>query len=183
MKKLKCESGLFVVSKRIPNTIYLFFFMLPFLVVSSCGYSIIGSKNLPFNSITIKPVINKTYEPGLEDRFHYALSKEFLAHGVKVMAAGGDVSLDSTISTFILSTIAAVDERVKEQELLLSVDMRLTDDDSITEFSSVESPIRITFETTGSVSEHVVQKERAIDKAFTEIAREIVSKIIIRYVQ
>lgn len=148
-----------------------------------CGYSIIGSKNLPFNSITIKPVLNSTYEPGLEDRFHYALSKEFLAHGVKVMSAGGDVTLDTTISTFVLSTIAAVDERVKEQELILSVDMRLTDNGSVTEFTSVESPIRITFETTGSVSEYVVQKERAIDKAFTEISREIVSRIIIRYVQ
>ncbi|MBI4827162.1 MAG: hypothetical protein HY807_12210 [Nitrospirae bacterium] len=182
MKNINCVSGP-VISRRGWNGIYFLLLVFPFFFVSSCGYSIIGSKNLPFNSITIRQVQNNTYEPRLEDRLHYALSKEFLAHGVKVMSAGGDVSLDTTIATFMLSTIAAVDERIKEQELLLKVDMRLTDGGSITEFVSVESPIRITFETTGTVSEYVVQKERAIDKAFTEIAREIVSRIIIRYVE
>ncbi|MDO8281373.1 MAG: LPS assembly lipoprotein LptE [Thermodesulfovibrionia bacterium] len=182
MKNTRCESMAFI-SRRSRNNICFLLLVFPFLLISSCGYSIIGSKNLPFNSITIRQVQNNTYEPRLEDRLHYALSKEFLAHGVKVMSAGGDVSLDTTIATFMLSTIAAVDERVKEQELLLRVDMRLTDNGSITEFTSVESPIRITFETTGSVSEYVVQKQRAIDKAFTEISREIVSRIIIRYVE
>lgn len=167
----------------IRNNFCLIIIIFQFLAVTSCGYSIIGSKHLPFNSITIRTVLNRTYEPLLEDRLHNALSKEFLAQGIKVVAGGGDVDLDATITTFVLNTIAAVDERVKEQELILKVDMRLTDNGSVTEFTSVESPLRITFETTGMVTEYVVQKEIATDKACKEIAKEIVSRIIIQYVK
>jgi hypothetical protein len=171
------------IKRRAINIISLLILVSQLIFLASCGYSIIGSQHLPFNSITINPVINRTYEPRLEDRLHLALSKEFLRQGIKVMAAGGDITLDATVTTFMLSTIAAVDERVKEQEIVLQVDVRMDDKGSVTEFASVESPIRITFETTGTVSEHVVQKERSIDKSFSEISKEIVSKIIIQYVK
>ncbi len=154
-----------------------------FFILSSCGYSVIGSRHLPFDSINIKTVVNKTYEPRLEDRLHNALSEEFLAQGIKVVSSGAAAALDAEVATFVLKTIAAVDERVKEQEMIIKVDVRLAEEGKITEFRSLQSPIRITFDTTGSISEYVIQKERAIDKAFNEISKEIVSKIIIRYVE
>ena len=168
---------------RARNIFYSLILVSQLILLVSCGYSIIGSQHLPFNSITISPIVNSTYEPRLEERLHLALSKEFLGQGIKVMAAGGEITLDATVTTFMLRTIAAVDENVKEQELILRVDVRLDDKGRVTEFASVESPIRITFETTGTVSEHVVEKERATDKAFSEISKEIVSNIIIQYVK
>lgn len=152
-----------------------------YFLLSSCGYHMVGSKPLPFDSITIKPIHNKTYEPRLEDKLHNALSKEFLTQGIEVMAANGDVDLETTITTFELSSIAAIDEKVQEQVITMRVDVRVIDEKRIIEFVSMESPIRITFQSTGTVSESVVQKERAMDKACSEIAREIISKIIIRY--
>jgi len=157
--------------------LYLAFFL------SSCGYHMIGSKSLPFDSITIKPIHNKTYEPRLEDKLHNALSKEFITQGIKVVAANGDVDLEGTITTFELSSIASIDEKVQEQEITMRVDIRLTDKERVTKFTSMKSPIRITFQSTGGVSDSVVQKERAIEKACSEIARELISKIIIRYAE
>ncbi len=157
-----------------------------YFLLSSCAYHIIGSKSLPFDSITVKPVLNKTYEPRLEESLHNALSKEFITQGVKVMAAGrpgGDIDLEATITTFELSTIAAVDERVKEQAITMRVDIKIIYEEKVTEFKAMESPIKITFESTGTVSESVIQKERAINKACSEIAKEIVSRIIMRYVK
>ncbi len=164
-----------------------------YFLLSSCGYYIIGSKSLPFDSITIKPIQNKTYEPRLEESLHNALSKEFITQGVKVMAAGrpdtsgsvpgGDIDLEATITTFELSPIAAVDERVKEQAITMRVDIKIIYEEKITEFKAIESPIKITFESTGTVSESVIQKERAINKACRGIAKEIVSRIIMRYVK
>jgi hypothetical protein len=168
---------------RARNITCLSVLLFQLISLASCGYSIIGSRHLPFNSITINPVVNRTYEPRLEERLHNALTKEFLDQGIKVMAAGGDITLDATVTAFMLRTIAAVDEHVKEQEVILRVDVRLDDKGKVTEFTSVKSPIRVTFETAGTVSDHVVQKERAIDKAFSEISKEIVSNIIIQYVK
>ncbi len=153
------------------------------LLLLSCGYQMVGSKPLPFKSITIKSVQNKTYEPKLEDRLHNALSREFIAQGIKVMSKGGDIRMEAVITAFELRSIAAISETVQEQVIKMTVDIRLIDEARVTEFTSMESPIRITFPTTGTVIESVVQKERAIDKASLEIAKEIISRIIIKYAE
>jgi hypothetical protein len=158
----------------LPLIIFCFLFV-------SCGYRIIGSTSLPFDSITIRPVRNNTYEPKLEERMHMALSTEFINQGIEVKASGGDVVLETTIKTFALGAVAAVDETVKEQEIIMEVDLRLISNGKITEFNSMVSPIKITFQSTGTVSESVAHKEAAADKACREIAKEIVSKIIIEY--
>jgi hypothetical protein len=151
------------------------------VVVSSCGYRFIGSQSLPFDAITIKPVRNNTYEPKLEEKMHDALSIEFIHQGMNVKAAGSDAVLETTITTFALGAVAEVDETVKEQEIVMYVDLRLTSNGKITEFKSMASPIKITFQSTGTVSESVARKDAAAVKACREIAKEIVSKIIIEY--
>lgn len=151
------------------------------VLLSSCGYRLIGSRVLPFDSVTIKPVQNNTYEPRLEERLHNNLSSEFINQGIMVKTAGGDVELETTIKTFQLGAIGAVDETVKEQELIMLVDIKVIDRDRVIEFNSMRSPIKITFQTTGTVAQAVAEKERATDKACSEIAKEIVSRIILSY--
>ena len=143
----------------------------------------VGSKPLPFNSVTIKHVKNNTYEPKLEESMHNALSKEFISQGIRVMTDGGEAVLETTISQFELSAIASLDDIVQEQVITMFVDTKIKYEDREIEFPSLQSPIRITFHTTGSVSETVSEKQRAIEKASSEIAREIISKIIIRYAE
>jgi hypothetical protein len=140
-----------------------------------------GSKLLPFNSITIRPVQNKTYEPRLEERLHNALSNEFINQGIEVKISGGDVELQATVTSFLLGAVGAVDETVKEQEIIMQVDIKLTDKDRVTEFKTMQSPIKITFESVGGVSDSVANKELSTDKASREIAREIIGQIIMRY--
>ena len=161
--------------------IFFIFFTLLLFVHYSCGYSIIGSKYLPFDSVTIKPVSNKTYEPLLEDSLHSALSREFIVQGINLVTADGDINIEAVITNFDLSAIGAVDERVKEQMIVMIVDFRIIDDGKVTEFRGLGSPIRITFQSEGSVTEAVANKKRAIDKTSAEIAKEFVSKIVLKY--
>ncbi len=156
--------------------------LIPSMLIFSCGYQMVGSKPLPFDSIAIRPIHNNTYEPRLEERLYNALAKEFIAQGIKV-ASSGDTALEATVTAFELSSIAAIDEKVQEQAIAMRVDVKIIDKEQTIEFMSMESPIRITFKSTGTVSESVLQKERATDKACYEIAREIISKIIIRYAE
>ncbi len=158
-----------------------FLILMSAFVLISCGYHIIGSKFLPFDSITIKPVKNRTYEPRLEERLHNSLSGEFINQGIEVKAAGGSVSLEATVTSFQLGAVGAVDETVKEQELLMLVDIKVIDSGETTTIRGMSSPIKITFQSTGTVSQSVNEKERATEKACREIAKEIVSKIILNY--
>ena len=151
------------------------------LVHYSCGYSIIGSKDLPFDSVTIKPVRNNTYEPLLEDSLHSALSREFIIQGIDLVTADGDINIETVITNFNLSAIGAVDERVKEQTIVMIVDFRIIEDGKVTEFRGLGSPIRITFQSEGSVTKAAANKERSIDRTSAEIAKEFVSKIVLKY--
>ncbi len=151
------------------------------LFIYSCGYRVVGSTFLPFESINIKHVKNETYEPRLEEKMHLALSKEFINQGITVNTSASEVELEATIISFELGAVGAVDETIKEQELIMSANIRIYDNGSIMEFNLIQSPIKITFQTTGTVSESVAQKETAIDKACSEIAKEIVGRIILKY--
>jgi hypothetical protein len=151
------------------------------LLIFSCGYRVVGSTLLPFDSINIKQVQNNTYEPRLEESLHMALSREFINQGIKIVTADADVDLEAVITSFKLGAIGAVDETVKEQELTMKVDIRAFDKGKITEFKGMQSPIKITFQTTGTVSDSVAHKEAAIDKASSEIAKEIVGRIVLKY--
>ena len=153
------------------------------LIVASCGYRMIGSKFLPFGSITIPQVRNTTYEPLLEESLHFALSSEFINQGIKVLPSGGDAELKINVTEFKLDPIGVVDEKVQEQELRVLLDAELKDEKETVKFMSVTSPISITFQTSGTVGESIVNKERAIDRAAREIAKEIVSRIMTRYAE
>jgi len=177
----KRESGKAAVSGKQSLLVCLLLVLCYLLAVSSCGYRLIGSTPLPFRSVTIKQVLNKTYEPRLEEKMHNALSKEFINQGIEVMNSGGEVELETTVLNFQIGAIASVNEMIKEQSIILQVDIRLTDHSKVIEFKSLESPIKITFQSTGTVTESAAFKERATDKACSEIAKEMVSRIILRY--
>ncbi|MBI5408360.1 MAG: hypothetical protein HZA14_03235 [Nitrospirae bacterium] len=160
---------------------FYFSLLTSHFLLSSCGYRVIGSAPLPFNSITIKQVQNKTYEPKLEERLHNALSEEFINQGIEVKGKGGDVELEAVVTTFLLGAVGAINDTIKEQEIAMQADIKLTDKEKVTEFKTMASPIKITFQTAGTVSETAANKETATDKACREIAKEIVGRIIMTY--
>jgi len=150
-------------------------------LLTSCGYRMIGSTTLPFKSVTIMPVVNKTYEPRLEERLHRSLAREFINQGIEVKPEGGDLIIESVIRSFRLGAIGAINEIVKEQEIFMNVDFTIRDHEREIKFKSIKSPIRITFNAAGTVSESVIEKERATEKACREIAKEIVGRILLVY--
>ncbi len=181
MRHNKCKAANRKSESR--KLVFFYFLLLSsyFLLLSSCGYHMVGSRLLSFDSIHITHVDNKTYEPKLEEKLHNALSEEFVTQGIKAGGASSDVTLEAVITRFELSAIGTIDASVREQEIIMFVDVRIIDSGDVTEFKSIGSPIKITFETAGTVPQAVDQRDRASIKASREIARDIVSRIIINY--
>jgi len=170
----KCDRRNVVVVKFLLLTSYL-------LLLSSCGYHMVGSRFLPFDSIYIKHIDNRTYEPRLEEKLHNALSEEFINQGIKAEGPSADITLDVAITRFELGAIGAVDESVREQQIIMLVDIKVIDKDNVIEYHSMGSPVLITFQTTGTVPQTVDLRDRATVKASKEIAKDIVSRIIMNY--
>ena len=166
---------------RKSGIFYLLLMTFYSLLFNACGYLMVGSSFLTFDSINIKHIDNRTYEPRLEEKLHNALSEEFINHGIRADGPAADITLEAVITRFELGAIGAVDERVREQEIIMLVDIKVIDKDDVIEFKSMGSPIMITFQTTGTVSQTVDRRDRATIKASREIAKDIVSRIIMNY--
>ena len=181
MRRLKCEKG--DINRKSRKLFVVNFLLLTslFILVSSCGYHMVGSRFLPFDSINIKHVDNRTYEPRLEDKLHNALSEEFINQGIKVEGPSADITLEAAITRFELGAIGVVDESIREQEIIMLVDIKVIDKGNVIEFKSMGSPILITFQTTGTVPQTIFLEDRATIKASREIAKDVVSRIIINY--
>jgi len=160
--------------------------ILLFFALYGCGYHLVGSSSIPFDTILVLPVQNKTHEPLLEDVMYHALSSEFISQGIRVVSTGQrdtKTRLETVIRSFSVNTIAASDNTVKEQSIMMEVDFRLIEGRRVMEFISVRPPINITFQATGSVTEAVIEKQRAMERAAQEIAKELVSRIALRYAE
>lgn len=189
-------------SEKKRNSGYVFSVKLILLVLSylvlfySCGYRFVGSSTMPFNSITIDPVVNKTYEPRLEEILHHALSDEFIAQGIQVMAYGGDYRLQSTITNYQVSPVAEFDKSVKEQRITMWVDFTLSNAEVVNKFKNIKSPYQFTSQTTNvardtnpktlnddererrEVQDTAIRKEIDTIRVSREIARELIVRII-----
>lgn len=154
------------------------------LIPLGCGYHMVGSTSLPFHTVVVRQVINKTYEPGLEDVMHTAISREFISQGVNVTSnekTENAPQLETVIKLFQVNTIAVTDNKVTEQTVTMVVDFRFMDNKRVIEFNSITSPISITFPTSGGITEAIVEKQRAMEKLSTEIAKEFISRLTMRY--
>ena len=52
--------------------------------LSGCGYTLQGRDTLPFTSVKIGRIENRTFEPKLEDKFQKALADELIRNGIMI---------------------------------------------------------------------------------------------------
>jgi hypothetical protein len=140
---------------------------------------------MPFESITIDPVINRTYEPRLEEFLHRALSEAFIEQGIQVVDQGGDYHLSSFIKEF--RTISESEFRsdevergvVVEQRVTMFVNFILTGDGKRDRYTRIENPYKFTHDATGSVQSAIVRREADIKRVCREIALDLITRIVL----
>jgi hypothetical protein len=167
--KFKVQSFLFILL----FTAYCLLF-----TVYSCGYTIQGKKSLPFDSIQIANIENRTLEPKLQDKLHNALTEEFLKHGVAVRSGAG-YKLSGTIHLFELHVLSEKAEMAVEYEVIIKGDFRIIDPSGkIKDFKDIGSPFIVSFQSSGLLENVLTSKELASEKAIKDMAMEIVSILI-----
>lgn len=157
--------------------ILIFFIFSQFL---GCGYTIHKKTELPFDTIQVTSIENKTLEPKLQDRLCNAITLEFLKHGISVQKSAG-YKLDGIIKKFELKVLSEKSDIAVEYEITIIGDFKLTGPDGKTkEFKNIGSPFIVSFSSTGLLNELIANKENITEKAVKEMAADLVATIIYR---
>jgi len=145
--------------------------------LAGCGYKIYGRADLPFRSIAINKIVNKTFEPRLEDRMQVALVDELMKSGFVIDSASG-YRIDGNLTTFELKALSVQSGVAVEYEVSVRGDFTLTDP------SGKKRPLRnhgvfiVSFPSTDALQGVIALKEQATETALRDLSIEIIASII-----
>ncbi len=173
---MKVKISKFKVNNFLFGSFFIFCCLM--FTVYGCGYSLHGKAALPFDSIRIVKIENKTLEPKLQDRLYAALTEEFLKQGISV-APDAPNKLSGTITQFELRILSEKSNIAREYEVVIKANFVLTDQaGNKKEFKDLGSPFIVSFSGPGSLNELIASKEDASDNAVKDMAAEIVAVLI-----
>ncbi len=169
ISKSKFQSFLFVSLFTLYCSLFTLF---------GCGYTLQGRTALPFDSIQIQRIENKTIEPKLQDMFYKAVTEEFLKYGVSVQSHA-DYKLNGTINRYELFVLSARRDVAVEYEVIIKGDFRLVGPSGDTrDIKDIGSPFIVSFPVSGSLEDVLAFKELASEQAVRDMAMEVVAAFI-----
>lgn len=147
------------------------------LLVSGCGYTLQGRATLPFKAVSIGKLVNRTFEPGLEDRMQLALAGELLRNGFEI-DGNADHSIEGIINVFELRTLSAKAGLAEEFEVIVRGDFRLMDSAGKIKMLRNKGVFIVSFQGSDSLQGIRALKEKATERALRELSSEMVASII-----
>ena len=142
-----------------------------------CGYTIRGKKDLPFPTIAINKIVNKTFEPKLEDRMQIALVNELMVEGFVIDSSSG-YKIDGDITRFELRTLSEKSGVATEYEVIIKGDFKLIDPTGKTKELRTHGVFIVSFSSSEQLQTVMSQKELATVRALQDLSSEIVASII-----
>lgn len=134
--------------------------------------------NLPFQTVSIGKIENKTLEPKLQDKLNQALSTTFAQYGLEI-SDNARYRLDGEIRDFELIPTTEVNLTATQYQINLSSSFTLTDTESGKKIPIVPSTRFITyFSALGRIEYIMAQKEIAEVSALTDLSQSLVSSIV-----
>jgi outer membrane lipopolysaccharide assembly protein LptE/RlpB len=160
----------------------LFFFSILCLILSGCGYTLVGQGNLPdhIKTIAIPTFENKTLEEGVEEIITQAVIEEFVQGGkVRLVSEeNADAVLRGTVRSYKSDDVASYDENndVSSYKLKIAVDIEITDmvNDKIiwqTEGLTEDEDFD------GGPAVNITEEEENEEEALRDLAEELAQRI------
>jgi outer membrane lipopolysaccharide assembly protein LptE/RlpB len=142
-----------------------------------CGYTIQGKTNLPFQAIAINKIVNKTFEPKLEDRMQGALVNELMVQGFVIDSSAG-YKIHGAITQFELRTLSEKSGVATEYEVVIKGDFRLMDPSGKTRELRNRGVFIVSFSSSEQLQSVMALKELATERALKDLSSEIVASLM-----
>jgi len=156
-----------VQSFMLLSTVYCLLF-----TVFGCGYTLQGRDTLPFTSVKIGRIENRTFEPKLEDKFQKALADELIKNGIMISKSAGHV-ISGTINDLTLKPLSEKEGVASEYEVLIKARFFLTSPDGKVKELRNSGVFTVSFPGSGNIESIVAAKEQAAETAMRNLASEI----------
>ncbi|HXX53043.1 MAG TPA: LPS assembly lipoprotein LptE, partial [Thermodesulfovibrionales bacterium] len=136
-----------------------------------------GKKDLPFRTIAISKIVNKTFEPKLEDRMQTALVNELMVQGFEIESSSG-YKINGAITQFELGTLSEKSGVATEYEVTIKGDFKLTDPSGKIKQLRNHGVFIVSFSSSEQLQTVMALKEQATVTALQDFASEIVASIM-----
>src|SRR5208283_170650 len=138
-----------------------------------------SSANLPFETISVGKIDNKTSEPKLQDRLHEVLAETLSRYGFGV-SSSARYKLQGEIDQFELVPTTEVNLTATQYQIVIKASFKLVDTESGTSIPLAASIPFITYfnaNPTDTLEEIMTQKELAEASAMANLAQTLVSLV------
>jgi outer membrane lipopolysaccharide assembly protein LptE/RlpB len=161
-----------VKSFMLLSTVYCLLFTF-----FGCGYTLQGRDKLPFTSVKIGIIENKTFEPKLEDKFQKALADELIKNGIMISKSAGHV-ISGSIYDFSLKPLSEKEGVASEYQVIIKARFFLTSPDGKVKELRNSGVFTVSFSGSGNIESLVAAKEQAAETAMRNLASEIRAGIV-----
>jgi hypothetical protein len=148
-------------------------------LLTSCGYTLQTARSLPFDSISLGSIENRTFEPKLQDRLNRILTETLMEYGFEVTAGSRHV-LSGTVTSFTLVPLAEKDLTTTLYQIIVTATFTLQDTETgeSRSLASVKSPFMTTFSGGGTIGSVLARKELATESGLRDLSRELARRIV-----
>src|SRR5208283_5185423 len=155
--------------------LFTFYLLLLTVLLYGCGYTLQSSANLPFETISVGKIDNKTSEPKLQDRLHEVLAETLSRYGFGV-SSSARYKLQGEIDQFELVPTTEVNLTATQYQIVIKASFKLVDTESGTSIPLAASSPFITYfnaNPTDTLEEIMTQKELAEASALANLAQTL----------
>lgn len=165
-------------SLKLSKFLLLFTVYCLLFTLSGCGYTIQTKTDLPFDTIAVGKLENRTFEPKLQDRFIRSLAETFAEYGFKVNPSA-QYRLEGEITRFQLEPLVEQSLVATQYKVVIKASFRLIDTASGKSTPLVaESPFITYFSSAERLENVLAQKELSTVNALKNLSQEVVRAII-----
>ncbi|MCI0469654.1 MAG: LPS assembly lipoprotein LptE [Nitrospirae bacterium] len=167
-----------IQNSKFNRILSLFTIYCSLFALFGCGYTLQNRASLPFESVSIGKMQNKTYEPKLEDRFNRLLANTLLEYGFSVSLSSAYV-IEGEITRFDLRPLVEQSLVATQYEAAVKASFKLINNSTgkIIPFV-VESPFTVYFSSSEKLENVIAAKEIATDKTLKNLAEEVARHLI-----
>lgn len=163
----------------IKTTALLRFCSIILLLLTGCGYTIQGRSELPFPSVSIDRINNKTYEPEIDDRMREILTEELIRRGF-VVDHSSDYKIFGSLNSLELRTLSEKAGVAVEYEVVIRGEFNLRTPSGAVKNLRSEGPFIVSFSSAERLQDVMTLKERAIEKALRDLSQELIISILVK---
>lgn len=147
-------------------------------LISSCGYRIHKRSDLPYTSLRLTQITNRTSEPGLQDLFARVFTEEALQQGLVISETSGN-AISILITDYSLSTVAVKNSLSAEYRVGIVADVTIKPyDRPEVVLKGVDSGFDETFVAGNSLQSIQSSREVITKRALRDISQKVLSEII-----